>query len=86
MNALIKTPSRYLEVLEINLELCSAMWKQPALGLHALHTQLGENWLVQCVPSELTTKQCDKQWTFVVNILTPMYRYNTKLWICTTLC
>ena len=65
MNALIKTLSLYLEVLQIRVELCSTTWKQPALGLHALHTQLGENWLVQYAASELTTKQCDKQWTFV---------------------
>ena len=69
MNALIKTLSLSLEVLEIKMEHYSALWKQPALGLHALHTQLEENWLVQCAPSELTAEQCDKQWTFVVNIL-----------------
>ena len=30
--------------------------KQPAMGLHALHTQPEENWLVQCAPSELTAE------------------------------
>ena len=61
MNVLIKTLSLSLEVLQIKVELCSTTWKQPAMGLHALHTQLGGNWLVQCAPSELTSEQCDKQ-------------------------
>ena len=54
MSVSIKTLRQCLEVLEIKLDLFSTMWKQPALGLHALHTQLGGSWLVQCVPSEFT--------------------------------
>ena len=65
MNASIKTLSLSLEVREIKMEHYSTLWKQPALGLRALHTQLGENWLVLCVPSELTAEQCDKQWTLL---------------------
>ena len=62
MNALIKTLSLSLEVREIKMEHYSALWNQPALGLHALLTQLKESWLLQC---ELTAEQCDKQWTLL---------------------
>ena len=60
MSVLIKILRQCLEVLEIKVELFSITWKQLALGLHALHTQVGENWLVQCAPSEFTIEQCDK--------------------------
>ena len=64
------------------MEFCSTTWKQPALGLHALHTQLGGNWLVQFVPSELKAKQ--------TNLLIPntytQYQLNVAMHTCTCAC
>ena len=56
MNVSISTLTLCLEVLEVKVELLFTMWKHIALELHALRTQVGENWLVQCVPSEFTAE------------------------------
>ena len=56
MSMLIKILRQCLEVMEVKVELNFITWKQPAMGLHALHTQLEENWLVQCVQSEFTAE------------------------------
>ena len=56
MSVLIKILRLSLEVLEVKVELNFTTWKQPAMGLHALHTQLGENWFVQYVPSEFAAE------------------------------
>ena len=60
MSVSIKTLRLSLEVLEVKVEFYFTTWKQNAMGLHALHTQVGENCLVQCVPSELA--ELNKQW------------------------
>ena len=58
MSVSIKTLRQCLEELQVKVELYSTMWKHNVMGLHVLRMQMGENCLVQCVPSELNGQQC----------------------------
>jgi len=51
--ASIKSLNQYLEVLQMQVGGYCTMWKQLVQGLLVLHTQLGENWLVQYALSNL---------------------------------